>query len=454
VRLADFGPYSVAGHVRGSAAKIALGDLRISAGRVDRVRISATGRIDDAFAASGLEVAVTVSAPDLGPLAEALGVALPDLAPVRIAGTLRNWRDGYSLDAIELTAKGLDLSGDVGVRFVDDRPRFMVHAAARSIDVGVLMPARAARVAPAANAMPPSVFPDEPLRFAFLRDVHGIFELSAARAVLPSGRKLDGVAASGQIGDGRLSLQSLSANVAGGRVAGNLEIEAGGGPQVSVSVDVRGVNLGEVLRSEFDETILTGGVTSGEARLVARGNSIRAMAASLTGEVWAEVGEGRVANRLLDRYAGDLLRNVLTSLNPLARRKEYSRLECGVARMWFRDGVVEIPRSVAFETEDTGVMSSGSIDLGSERLDIAVRPRAQRGLRIGFGQIAGQLVRVRGTLAEPRLAMDELGAAGAAARGGAAFATVGLSLLAERLVRDATQIRDPCRAARAARPDG
>jgi hypothetical protein len=465
LRPVDLGPYSIAAKVQGSGQRIAVGDLQLSAGRDDRVKVSATGRISDALAFSGLEVPITVSAADLRALSEVLGTPLPDVTPVNIAGTLTGATDGYKLERFAATAKGLDVSGDVGVHWTGGRVRIEAKAAARTIDLDKLIPAapgsdrrpaagRPARGPPAVKP-PGSVFSDDPLPLELLRDLHGIFELSAARVLLGNGRRLENVAASGRIGDGRLDLKSFSTGLAGGRVAGSLEIDAGARtPAFSLTANARGVNLGDVLRSGIEGSMMTGGRTSADLRLLARGASIRALAGSLTGEVSAQVGEGRIANRLLDRLAGDTLRELLTSLNPVARKKEFSQLKCGVVRVWLKDGIATIPKSVAFETEETAVMASGSVDLRSEQLDLAVRPKARRGLRISFGQVAAQLVRVRGTLAEPYLGVDALGTARTAASVGAAVATAGLSFLAEQLVTEVTEVKDPCKAALAAKPSG
>ena len=59
------------------------------------------------------------------------------------------------------------------------------------------------------------------------------------------------------------------------------------------------------------------------------------------------------------------------------------------------------------------------------------------------GALAG-LVRVKGTLAEPSVGLDEIGAAKTAASVGAALATGGLSILGEALISGATRDEHPC----------
>ncbi len=95
------------------------------------------------------------------------------------------------------------------------------------------------------------------------------------------------------------------------------------------------------------------------------------------------------------------------------------------------------------DREIEGMAAYASVLDVPERIDMAIKPEPREGLGIGFGKLAG-LVRIRGTLAEPTVGIDELGIAKGALSTGAAFATGGLSLLAEGLVGRATADSTPC----------
>ena len=79
------------------------------------------------------------------------------------------------------------------------------------------------------------------------------------------------------------------------------------------------------------------------------------------------------------------------------------------------------------------VLSSGTIDLGKEVLDMNIRPRAKEGIGLGGARLA-QMVRLTGPLADPKLGLDFGGAVGTAASLAAGVATMGLSLLGEQLL--------------------
>jgi len=100
-------------------------------------------------------------------------------------------------------------------------------------------------------------------------------------------------------------------------------------------------------------------------------------------------------------------------------------------------------RGIAFETSKMTVVSSGTANLKTEAIDFSLRPNPRQSAGIGAGELV-KLMRVRGTLAEPKAGVDELQAAKAAASIGAGLATGGLSMLAQGLAGSATADPNPC----------
>jgi hypothetical protein len=123
-----------------------------------------------------------------------------------------------------------------------------------------------------------------------------------------------------------------------------------------------------------------------------------------------------------------------------------------VARFTVKDGIATADRGIAVETAKVNVVGAGTVNLRDEQLDLAVTPRARDGLGLSLSTPLAGMTRVRGTLAEPALSLDELGTARAAASVGAAVATAGLSLVGEALFDRLTGDSSPCRTALGAAP--
>ena len=109
-------------------------------------------------------------------------------------------------------------------------------------------------------------------------------------------------------------------------------------------------------------------------------------------------------------------------------------------------------KGIAAQTGKMNLIGSGVINLKTEELEIQIHPKAREGLGIGAGTLA-QLVRVGGTLAEPKPEPDPVGVLKTGASIGAAVFTSGLSLLAEGLFRHVTADKSPCVTAQKAKSD-
>jgi hypothetical protein len=92
-------------------------------------------------------------------------------------------------------------------------------------------------------------------------------------------------------------------------------------------------------------------------------------------------------------------------------------------------------------TKNVSILTTAEIDLETEKLDLTFRTTPRRGVVISAGEIFNPFVKVIGTLAAPRLAVDEQGVL---LSGGAAVATGGLSILAKAAWDRLNRSRDPC----------
>ncbi len=260
------------------------------------------------------------------------------------------------------------------------------------------------------------------------------------------GLVLSDVAVEVGLSGGRLVVRPLTASVAGGRVSGDITLDARGAtPRLAVNLDARKVDLGRVLKDMEITDVLE---TRLDAKIAVKGGgaSVRAIMAGLNGDILATLGEGRINNKAVDLAGADLVTEAFTSLNPLARKDDYTRLTCAVVRMPVRNGVATADKGIAVETTKMNIVGSGTVNLKTEKLDLAVRPRPKEGLGISLGGLAG-LVRIKGTLGEPRVGIDEMGVAKTGVAVGAALATGGLSLVAQGLFDKATEGAPPCQVA-------
>lgn len=450
------GPFKLGGRVSDGHGPLAASELEMTAGRRDALVVTARGTVADLVKLGGVELALTVDSDTLAGLSRLTGGGVPSIGPLKAAGQLSGGGGHWKLADFKATLAGSDAAGEL-VLDVNGRPRL-----SGSLTSNVLLLADFITPAskPGEKLAPKGLtaegdgrlFPAEPLSLAPLRVLDAAVTVRAGRVDLGKAR-LSELSAQVALADGRLSVRPVHATLAGGTVDAELSLSAmmpadagAKGADLAVKVQGRGVDLGRLLK-EGGQDVLAGGRSDLRLDLRGRGESWRALMASVSGESVLSVGEGRVHNTAIDWAAGDLLIQMLGVLNPLSRAEEHTPLSCAVVRFVVRDGVATADRGIAVETAKVNVVGSGTIDLRDERLDLGIAPRARDGIGLSLTTPLAGLTRVRGTLAEPALSLDELGSARTAASVGAAVATGGLSLLGEALFDRLTADDTPCRTA-------
>ena len=147
------------------------------------------------------------------------------------------------------------------------------------------------------------------------------------------------------------------------------------------------------------------------------------------GVVSVRQGKGKVQEFIAAVLFRDVVLEALRTINPLRTRETERTLDCAIYGIKIAGGVADLEQ-VAIQTDQLLLVVSGSVHLGSEKLDLNFRAKPREGIGISLGTLANSLLAVRGTLGEPKITLDAKGSATAT---GAAVATGGLSLIARGL---------------------
>jgi hypothetical protein len=164
----------------------------------------------------------------------------------------------------------------------------------------------------------------------------------------------------------------------------------------------------------------------------------------VTGKLRITGTGGQLSNNALSRFSGDFLVELLTALNPFVKRQPYTDLVCQTFLLRAAGGTMRTDPALVMRTKEIDMISEGSVDLRTEKIDFNFKTAARKGIGLSAGEIINPYIKVSGTLASPTITLDPKGTL---VSGGAAVATGGLSILAvaawDRVFRE----KDPCTAA-------
>ena len=370
---------------------------------------------------------------------------LPDVGPVSMTAKVRPV--GKVVEIRDLVAKvgKSDLSGSVTVDTSGELPRASAKLRASVIDLAAFAPPADKSGVAVEKPSDGRIFPDTPLPLEALRKANGNIELAVDRLVTPT-LTLDKVKIVASLDNGNLTVEP-AARIAGGTVGAAIDIDARTRPaKFTVGVDAKKVSIG-ALTKEIRGYETSNGLDSNlNMKLRGQGDSMRALMAGLDGDIRLEIGAGRVNNDVFDRVGADLLTQIIGVAVPSDEKDEMTKFNCGVMRFVVREGDAVADRTLVMETEKVLLVGGGLIDLKTEDLDLGAKLAARKGIRIGAGTLSS-LLRVQGTLADPKLGTDLAGVVKTGAKVGIAVATLGLSLVAESVYGQVSEDDNPCQTA-------
>jgi uncharacterized protein involved in outer membrane biogenesis len=247
------------------------------------------------------------------------------------------------------------------------------------------------------------------------------------------------------LSDGVLNLEPFSVSLTKGKADGYLRIEQSKANQSDAIIDTQ-LHVSDLQPGEIgllNDTLLDGGETSINAKFTANGDSPKALASSLDGEIAVEVQQATIRNKTLQLIGSSVLLQTINAINPFAKSDDTTLLECAAFYFVAKEGVLTSPNKLLVETEKMQISGSGMVNLNDDSLLIDFMPTVRKGMGINMNQLTS-LVRVGGTLRDPQPVADPSGILKTGANITAAFATGGLTILGSKLLNGLGESNTQC----------
>jgi AsmA family protein len=451
-QVPPIGPFALAAQVSGSPKALSVSGIDASVGKAEQLLIKATGAVQDALNAKGINIVLALESKDLKSAAKAFGAETPPLPSLSVTARVKDVQGAYAFEELKASVGKSALAGSGAISVGAPRPKVRAQLTSALLDLSELLPAGGRAQAKPSAAQPPAepskdnrLFSADPLPLQSLKAADADFDMKIDRLILPNKMPIEALAVHVALTGGRLEIQPYSSRVGGGAIAGRLALDASSGKTAALAtkLDAKGVNLGQVMQQMGHPDLVTGAKTDLAIDVRGGGGSVREVMAGLNGDLLLVMGEGRINNAFLDFLGADLLTQVVEKVNPYRKTDPQTDQKCGVIKFTVKDGMATADRGIAFESSKMTMVSSGTVNLKTEAIDFSLRPNPRESAGIGAGELV-KLMRVRGTLAEPKVGIDELQAAKTALTIGPGLAMSGISALAQRLAGSATPDPSPC----------
>jgi len=290
------------------------------------------------------------------------------------------------------------------------------------------------------------LFHDRPLPWHLLlalAGTQGRADVRIGTLRLRNGVQVDDAAAQLRFDGDDMTVDHFAGKLLGGTAEGDAVFH-GRRKAVQLNLRLQGARLGDWFRESGKKIDMTGGAMDIDAKLTTAGDTMKALAAHITGPVNARIGPARI----LSQKAGhaEFWMNGLFS----AREANQIDLDCASLRLPFHDGVARGQGIAGARSEASQLLTAGTVDMRREEVDLHGRLRARSGVSVGIATFAGD-IRIDGKIAKPQVGLDKAGMGGALARIGAAIVTSGLSIIATSIWDGANPASDACQVVFSAR---
>lgn len=392
-----------------------------------------------------------LSIPSIAKTLDDLESVVPDLAAPKLGADALELSSKIVFDGKEVKLNGMgltlgktDLAGSVTANIGSAKPVINAALTSNLIDVDELLPPSKESAALAEPSPPPAdgrVFPKDSLPLDGLKAADVSLTFNGKKIVVQK-NEIDDVAVKLSLKGGNLNIDPLAATVVGTKIGGRVALDGSKStPTMSAKISAAGLDYGELLKQR-GLTDIAQGKLDANIDVSGAGGSVRALMAGLNGNVVVQTENGKIDSSALNIVSSDVM-SVLPGFNS----KDDKTLRCGVVNLKISKGMAGV-HSMVFETGGLSAIGVGNIDLRDEKLALVIDPRAKNA---SLASAAVVPVTVSGTFLKPEWELSKTALAGNAAstvaKGAAALATGGLSLLADALIQrtaDAVDQTDYC----------
>ena len=340
---------------------------------------------------------------------------------------------------VALGGKPLQLKGKAALN--PTKPtQFDISFKGSELDLSALpafaSPASPTKPTSAASSQPPTAgraaerfFSDTPLPLDYLTNGNGTLNVDIAQLVLPSKVVLKKVAMLARLSPQQIDIPQATFRLGDGQFDGSARISnTQGSPNWAFKGQARGFTLEQLLASTDSKGKVSGGDMRTAFNLTSSGKSPHQIASGLNGQSQITIGSARLASSFMNQ-GGDVLITLFDAINPMRKKNNETTLECAVAYLPVKNGLVTVRDSIGIETDRLNIVLTGSVNLNSEQINLAFYPKEKSGLTAGLD--LASLVRLQGSLVKPQVGINKEAAVNQALALGLGFLTGGASIVAQ-----------------------
>ena len=338
-------------------------------------------------------------------LAETYGIK-----PVSVQFDATGNAQNMTLNKLTLSAGKSDIVMNGLVSLLDAVPMVKTQVVSRYFDIADFIvdttePAKKQDETTQKTAEQKALFSDDKIDFSVLKQVNVQFAATAQYIKVPQIDNI-GVAISGDLTNGRLSIPSLTLRTPAGTANGDISLDVAQMPS-KIQVNMQSDELKLDAIKPIAEQIRGVDIFT-TFNLSTQGDSVKSFVSALNGHILLEVTKGEILNKWFNSLpiAMGVIKSKSSGLN-FTVAEQNSELVCGAVNLMIKDGVIMSDNQIALETSVVDFAVSGNVDLPKEELSLTMVPSISNASSAVQDALAlTKIIKISGPLLQPSFSVD------------------------------------------------
>ncbi|MEJ0100470.1 MAG: AsmA-like C-terminal region-containing protein [Pseudomonadota bacterium] len=366
------------------------------------MRLDIDGRAADLMRDQQADAEAVLEGDSLAALRPLLGERYLQPHAFHVSGRVHATPDHYELDDAQARIGATDLRGMLAWSSNGAQRNAQVDLRSSSADMADLLwlagrdTGENAGTKPVANPAAASPAFDVSAASKAIRDVNAGFHFEAQHLRVAAVPALQSLKVQAVLAGNRLDITAFNVGLGGGHSTGVLALDLRNRPaRADLRMDTEGVRI-ENLMPHLDDGHRITGALRAHLALKASGDDIAALRASVAGNISATLSDGTIARRLdalMGLEGGKLVRS-------MGRGDQALRLPCAAMTVEASAGIALV-RSLVVASANTRLTGSGTLDLRTADIDLALTPES---VRPGLFEL-NRSIRLSGRLPKPQRAL-------------------------------------------------
>jgi hypothetical protein len=411
---------------------------------IDDARLDFSGKLDQPPDWSATELNLDANIGNLAKLGLINGRRLPAM-PFELRAHFTGTPGTFEMDELTARLGESDFSGQIAISLQKQIPGIDIRIQSNRLDIDAFatqydQPAELEEDESSEVPDDDRLIPDREIRLDILRKFDAQLALEAQQLLFQEKEYRD-LALYADVTDGMLNVHRAEASGDNGELTATFVAEPEN-DAAKITGSLRGTDLYLGVFGQSGDDVAIAPRIEAKIDLTGTGHTVHELVGTLTGKARFTSNGGRTPNSKSGSFIfGDFFAEVFTAVNPFAKEDPYTEVVCIAILLDATNGKLAVDPGIVVQTNKMNIVSTGLIDLVTEKIDLNFRTASRGRIGISAGQFINPYIKVAGTLANPKLTLDPQGTL---VSGGAAVATLGLSILAKTAWDRVFRSKDPC----------